>query len=159
VDQKLIVRDIDGHALGLGNSARNIEHVKTEIRNFTDAIKRLTILRNTRGATQFSPEFHAAVGALSATTPGGKTDINTHHEEQTLKRFGLVSNGAIEEQIRDIEGRLQQQKDQLNPLPEGYTDAKTPAASGGGKVPEGARVGTKDGVRGYKLPGQPFVPL
>ena len=157
VDPKLVIRDVDGHPLGLASSARNVETVKKDIRNFTDAVKRLTILKNTKYATKLSPEFHAAVGALAATTPGGQTDTNTAHEAGTLMRYGLVNNSAIDAQIEDINERLRQQKAQLTPLPAGYGAS---APSSGENIPAGAKVGVQKstGKRGYMLNGV-FTPL
>ena len=154
VDPKLVIHDVNGNPLGLAASSRNVDHIQTEILNFTDALERLKKLKEAKYVTKFSPEFHAAVGALAATTPGGKTDINTHHEEQTLMRYGLVSNTAIDEQIKDIEKRLGQKKAQLNPLPPGYGKN-----GGGASVPPGAIVGKNaEGKRGYVLNGK-FVEL
>lgn len=132
VDPKLVVRDVKGEPIGLASSAKSAPTLNTQIRNFHDAIDKLERLRAAKWVSSRSPQFHDAVLAVATTTTAGSTDANVTHEKGTLTNaFGLPDNDAIDTKIAELQNRLVEMKNQLNPLPDGYTDAK----SGGGHAP------------------------
>ena len=128
-DDKLIVRDEKGQAQGMAPTSRAVPQLEKELRTLPRAIEQLKRLRAAKFVSTRAPEFHGAVLAVAATTSAGSTDANVAHEKGTLTNaFGLPDNDAIDAKIAELEEQYANAKNQLNPLPDGYTDKKTPAA-------------------------------
>lgn len=130
VDMSKMVRNVDGTAAGLAQGGRAAPAITTQLRNFHDAKEKLKRLRATDWASPRDPRFHDAVLAVATTTTAGATDTNVAHEKGTLTNvLGLPDNDAIDRKIEEVETRENEIRNQLNPLPDNYTDAKTPGTA------------------------------
>jgi len=180
LDETRVVRLVDGTEAGMAPTARAVPQIQKELKTLPRAIEQLKQLREASFVSPRDPRFHNAVLAVAATTSAGSTDANVTHEKGTLTNaLGLPDNDAIDRKIAELENQLQASKDQLEPLPEGYTPHKrlapgaatgapgsSGASAGGPKtpklppgLPEGSQlVGpTKDGRTAYRLPSGKLV--
>lgn len=122
---------------------------------YSSAIRALEALKEESkslgGKIPKGPKLDAAVLAIASTTKANGSDRTTQHEEGTLlSGLGYVSTDAITDKLNELKLEEKEIRGQLIP---------PPGAGGKGSLPPGAVMGTKDGKRGYKVPGQPFVAL
>lgn len=159
-DEARAIRDPKTGAIkGLAASTREVPQLRKLLINYDQGIESLKELIRDDSFFKSAPKgslWDNAVLAIAATTTAGQTDANVKHEAGTmLNRAGIVDKEAIARKVRDLETRRDQFYRTLSP-------AKDTGGSGAkpGNLPAGAVMGkNKDGVRGYKVPGQPFVAL
>lgn len=156
-DEARAIRDpVTGEVKGLAASTREVPALRKLLINYDQAIKSLAEIKASGNYIAKGSLWDNAVLAIAATTTAGQTDANVRHEAGTmLNRAGLLEDAALARKIKDLETRRDQFYRTLSP-------AK--AAAGAGAKPENLPAGAvmgknKDGVRGYKVPGQPFVAL
>lgn len=155
-DPGLAIRDGSGKTIGYlpKEAARSFDKVSKEFPKLQTAIDSIEELKRADLTIPRGPEWDRAVLAIAATSNAGTTIPALQHEAASLKGFlGNVSKEAIDMKLAELTKKYNAYKNQLIPAPSDKGGA--PA-----NLPPGAVMGTnKDGKRGYKVPGQPFVAL
>lgn len=165
----LAVRLADGSVGGLAPSARVVKQMEDRDVQYDQAIESLEQLKASGDHIPIgSPLYDKAVLAVAATTQANASDKTTAHEAGTIKKYGLINQGAIDNVLGDMKRRQSQFRSQLAPLP-GAAPAENPYVgaakaakeklNGGtsdSAIPPGAVMGKKKstGQRGYMLNGE-----